>query len=263
MRHPASTRYLIWRKRRITHALVKADHRRLDGVWLLGVQIREPRPIHNATIKRTKLYRLDAILEARGVIKAHTWYPGAKQDPGLNANYRRGRVVVWMQRVHFTVGNNSRGLIRDKGLAQFLIDRDGTVWEFAPADAVCSDACEWNIYGFGWELEALDRGQFTPAQITELGKGLAWGCATYGIPNNWRLGPDYDGSPRLAVGSEFHGIANHDGLHERACDEHYDGATPGEAAAMQAVMAGGAPPAPDLTLLASVLNARDEEESYA
>lgn len=234
-----TTNDLLREKRELTHRLVDSDLR-----WhkLIRVVIRPH------TKLRAGLYLIDEGLERRGIILGHTVMPGVSYEPGLNAGYRRGRIVARMIVLHFTVGTSSGSLIKNRGLAQFLVDRDGTIHEYAPADAVCAGACEWNIYAIHIEVEAENRGQWTKEQIASVARILGWGGPTYGIRLDvWRLGPEYDETARMPVGFAYYGISNHDALHEKACAEHTDGATPEEASQVRALIGAGPAPAPTLT----------------
>lgn len=146
------------------------------------------------------------------------WHPDAIRDPGLNANYRRGRTTNRMDVAHETVGRDSRALIRDRGLAQFLVPKRGRFYQFAPDDAVCSHACEWNILGSGIEVERFPGEPMTADQIHNVGSILHWRHSR-GIPlAHWSKS-----SGRLPIGSSFRGTADHGGLTHRACDQHTDG----------------------------------------
>lgn len=141
--------------------------------------------------------------------------PGAALDPGAHWNYPAGytaaQVVVW----HYTVGNDSRALIRDQGLAPVLI-RDDVIWEYAPLDAVCYTQCEWNRVAIGYEVESID-GSISPSEIALLGYATTFALLTFGIPQTF-----YDG-PRLPIGSGYRGVTNHRNLVHVACDQHSDG----------------------------------------
>lgn len=159
------------------------------------------------------------------------WAPFAIHDPGLNANYRRGRTLRRMNRPHETVGRDSRALIRNRGLAQFLLPKQGPPIQFGPADAVHSDACEFALYGFGVEIERMvyndgSRDAMTPDQIEGFAQLVAWGWQQHGVPwDAWYLGP-FEGLPRLPVGTLYSGWANHGALDQQACDDHHDGVFP-------------------------------------
>jgi hypothetical protein len=141
--------------------------------------------------------------------------PGATYDPGVHWNYQAGQIspinVFW----HYTVGRDSRGIIRDRGLAPILV-WDQTIWEFAPLDAQCYTQCEWNRRGPGIEVESLD-GSISPAQIANLGYVTLFCLTTFGIPQVFHQGY------RLPVGDPFRGVTNHRDLRHNACDMHSDG----------------------------------------
>lgn len=164
------------------------------------------------------------------------WFPGATRDPGRNAGYRRGRSRMQLGVLHFTVGTDSRALIRDQGLAQFLLPKVGAPFQFAEADAVCSHACEWNTAGPGLEFERLSWGEpLTPDQVFWGGRIIAWLRDTYGIPLA------FHGGARLPIGDGFRGFANHGSLVHRACDQHTDGVTADDFSRMVAGDKGAAP----------------------
>lgn len=228
---PVSTKRLIAAKRRVTAACVRSDQARVDA----GAVPRSHR------WRRTRLHRLDSVLDARGELApASSWFPGAKIQRGLNAGYRLGRTLGRCAKMHYTVGTNSADLIARKGLAQFLGNRDGTVTQFAEANAVCSDSCEWNVEGWGYEHECLDRGQINPAMIRCTARVIAWSRGAYGgFPiDRWALGPEYGGT-RFDPGT-FRGVINHDAARARRCDQHFDGVTAAERDAIRAAIGGGA-----------------------
>lgn len=155
------------------------------------------------------------------------WFPAAIRDPGKNAGYRSGHASMQLAVDHFTVGRDSRALIRDKGLAQFLFPKQGQPFQFAEADAVCSHACEWNRLGPGLEFERLNWDEpLTAEQIHWGGEVTKWLSVTYGIPLV------HHGGARLPIGDGFRGFVNHGSLVHRACDQHTDGITDADFAAM-------------------------------
>lgn len=150
------------------------------------------------------------------------WADFAIRDPGLNAGYRRGRCGAQVDTLHFTVGVDSRALIRNRGLAQWLIPKAGAPYQFAEDDAACSHACEWNLLGDGIELERMGWHEPpTESQLYWMGRIVRWRAERRGIPlDHW---PTTAG--RLPIGSGFRGFADHGGLTHRACDQHTDGWT--------------------------------------
>lgn len=143
------------------------------------------------------------------------YLPGAILDPGAHWSGQAGwadvRAVVW----HYTVGYDSRALIRNRGLAATLI-RDEGIYQFAPLDAVCFTQCEWNRVVSGAEVESID-GSISDAEVAHLRYLTLFMLATFGIP------PDFYDGPRLPVGLVFRGVTNHRNLVHRSCDQHYDG----------------------------------------
>lgn len=144
-----------------------------------------------------------------------TLLPGAVLDPGAHWNYQAGYssmdMVVW----HYTVGRDSRALIRNNGLSAVDV-WDDVVYEFAPLDAVTYTQCEWNRVSAGYEVESID-GSLTPGQIANLGYLTLFTITTWGIPD-WF----YDG-PRMPVGNGYRGVTCHRNLIHNACDMHSDG----------------------------------------
>lgn len=144
-----------------------------------------------------------------------TLLPGATLDPGAHWNGEAGwsscARVVW----HYTVGRDSRAIIRNGGLASILV-WDDVIFEFGPLDAVHYTQCEWNRSSCGYEVESLD-GSITNGQIANLGYVTLFSLTTFGIPQVF-----YDG-PRLPVGADFRGVTNHRNLVHNACDQHSDG----------------------------------------
>lgn len=153
--------------------------------------------------------------------------PDLIHDPGLNAGYRRGHVSNQCVKIHFTVGTDSHALIKNEGLAQFLVPKETRPVQFAEADAVCADSCEWNVTGPGIEFERLsDKEPLTPSQIEWGGRIIHWLSENYGYPLSF-----YDG-PRLAIGDPFRGFVTHRSLVHKKCDQHTDYITPEDFAAM-------------------------------
>lgn len=144
-----------------------------------------------------------------------TLLPGATLDPGAHWNYQAGRSSCLTLVQHYTVGRDSRALIRNNGLAPLLI-WDDIIWEYAPLDAVCYTQCEWNRRSIGYEVESLD-GTITDGQIANLAYAELFAMTTFGIPDVF-----YDG-PRLPVGTDYRGVTNHRNLIHNACDMHSDG----------------------------------------
>jgi hypothetical protein len=164
--------------------------------------------------------------------------PGAILDPGRHWSYQAGYSSCLMDVWHYTVGSNSIALIRNNGLAAFLI-RDEGIYQFAPSNAVCFTQCEWNRVATATEVESLD-GSISQAQLNHLRYLTLWKTVTHGIPQMWHTGW------RLPLGYDFRGVTNHRDLVHRACDMHDDGfdtwvwefvAGPGTAPAKRMAMA--------------------------
>lgn len=164
------------------------------------------------------------------------WMPGINRNPGQNAeNFGNARQNI---RCHFTVGTDSTG-IGLNGYFHFLVPKVGVPQQFAPTEAICWDACEWNPVGWGIEFERMSGDEpLTPDQITWGGNILRWGSADSGIPLTFRDTPD----DRMPVGTEYHGVTTHRSLHENACPEHFDFITQSDFDAMLNV----APPPPPI-----------------
>lgn len=134
-------------------------------------------------------------------------YPGAIWKPGAAAGYTRGRNRMRSVKCHYTAGRDSDDLIRNQGLAQWLVTRDGRVIQYAEADALCHDSGEWNDDGPGIEIEYLDEPDiFTPEAYTATAGLVEW-LISLGIPGDF-----YDG-PRLAEGT-FSGFITHRSLQQ-------------------------------------------------
>lgn len=159
---------------------------------------------------------------------AEDWYAEATHDPGLNAGYRRGRTLNSYDVAHETVGRDSRVLIRDRGLAAWLFPKQGPPFQFAEANAITSHACEHNSAGCGYEVERFPGEPMTPDQTYWLGRVTRWRLGRYGVPllHHWQ------GDGRLPIGTGFRGVADHGGLVHHACDQHTDGWSPQEWAAI-------------------------------
>lgn len=129
--------------------------------------------------------------------------------------------------MHFTVGVNSRALIRDRGLAQFLLPKVGRPFQFAESDAACIDACEWGDEGPGLEFERMSWDE----PLTE--DQIFWGgylVQTLHEQDGYPL--VFHGGARLPVGDGFRGFVNHGSLVHNACDQHTDGVTADDFARM-------------------------------
>lgn len=144
------------------------------------------------------------------------WMPGVTQNPGVNAGNHGN--LNQNTRLHYTVGTDSTA-IGVNGYFHFLVPKDGTPQQFAPSEAICWDACEWNPTGCGIEFERLsDAEPLTDNQISWGGQIIRWLSETHGIPLVFRDSPD----DRLPVGTLYQGSVTHRSLHEVQCAEHYD-----------------------------------------
>lgn len=149
-----------------------------------------------------------------------TWFPGAIRDPGLNAGYRRGRTLNTHDVAHFTVGRDSRALIRNKGLAAFLFPKSGPPIQFCEVNSITSHACESNDDGCGYEAERMGWHEpLTPDQTRWIGEVVRWRNREWGVPLA------HHGGARLPIGHGFRGVVNHGSLVHKACDQHTDGWT--------------------------------------
>jgi len=132
------------------------------------------------------------------------WYPPAVHRPGTNAE--NGHTTMESAVCHFTVGRDSRP-IGDRGFFHFLVSRDGTVTQFARADAICWHAGDpWNARGPGVEVEYLpgaDDDIFTPEADHAAGLLVQWLEDEWGIPAEF-----YDGERRR----DWHGFITHRSL---------------------------------------------------
>lgn len=155
-----------------------------------------------------------------------TRYPGAAWDPGRAAGYGLRLAVPPysdhndMRAVgcHYTVGVNSWALIRDMGLAAFLITRNGRVGQFCEVDAVTYQAGNpFNGLGPGIEIEWYEPHDgpdiFTDAARNACAVLIAWLHAEWGIPLDYR-----EDGPRVA---DWHGFIAHRAVIEDA-DNHTD-----------------------------------------
>lgn len=142
-------------------------------------------------------------------------YHEAQWMPGANAGYHAGRTPVKSVVCHYTVGRNSTG-IGLQGYYQFQVNRDGTVFQFAEADAVCWHAgSPWNGYGPGIEVEYLpgyDDDLWTPVQREATARLVEWLHDEWGVPFDF-----YDG-PRT---NSHHGFITHRSLIQTG-DAHND-----------------------------------------
>lgn len=127
-------------------------------------------------------------------------YPGATWMPGQNAGYRAGRTPVQSVVCHYTVGANSTP-IGMRGYYQFQANRDGSLYQFAEADAVCfHGGSPWNQRGPGIEVEyhpAIHDALWTPSQEEAVARLVEWLHDEWGVPYDF-----YDG-PRVAAHRGF------------------------------------------------------------
>jgi hypothetical protein len=161
------------------------------------------------------------------------WYEGAIHVRGANASYESGRNLMDVVVLHYTVGVNSYP-VGVRGYFQFLINRDGTIYQFAPVDAVCWHAGEWNRQGPGIEVEYhyLYHGEevFNPA-MREAARGLiAWLRDVHGIRSEKWPGD------RIPTSYGWRGAIDHTDLVQSAMHFDYWPATD------WAVIAGWTPP---------------------
>lgn len=175
-------------------------------------------------------------------------YPGATllqgADWGINGGRRQGvRAVV----VHTTQGNNSVGVGQSRhhdtpGTFNFLIEPDGRVYQFYPADVRCSHAAGANHAGPGIELEGFTGVPRPGPQLAALGALARWLASQYGVPLTYRTG-----DPRDYVDqSGYRGFIAHRGVDYPPDHSllHFDEITPAEWST-----ALGAGPAPSLPIV--------------
>lgn len=142
--------------------------------------------------------------------------PGVVWKPGRNAGNLGNRKQN--VRLHYTVGTDSTG-IGLKGYFHFLVPKQGTPIQFAPTEAVCWDACEWNPSGYGVEIERLsDAEPLTDSQVLWVGRIAHWANMADGIPLVFRDSP----GNRVEPSAGFRGFITHRSLAEHKCDQHYD-----------------------------------------
>jgi len=146
-------------------------------------------------------------------------YPGASWEPGAAAGYNRGRNRMRTVKCHYTVGVNSGSLIRNQGLAQWLVDRDGTIHQYAECDAICWDSGEFNDDGPGIEIEYYEPHD-GDAIFTDAARDATAGLVHW-LHNEWGVPLDYYDGPRVAEGA-FSGFIAHKSLQQRPDLQHYD-----------------------------------------
>jgi N-acetylmuramoyl-L-alanine amidase len=160
-----------------------------------------------------------------------TIYPGAVWYGGRNAGYASGTTSMANIKLHYTVGVDSTGIGID-GYFQFLIDKDGTVKQFAELNALCWDSGEWNPTGPGIEIERLgDWEPLTPQQVASCGALVKWIAAEWGI---WLAFYDTwgDNGARVPVGGSPTPYLTHRSLIQSS--QHVDYVTYDDWAAMLA-----------------------------
>jgi len=144
------------------------------------------------------------------------WYPNAQRVAGRFSGYAAGRNRMEVVKLHYTVGRNSYP-IGERGYFQWLIARDGRIWQFAPVDALNYDSGEWNDAGPGVEIEYhpdYDDAIFTP-EARETAKGLVqWLHSEHGFPLvKW-------GGDRISEYAGFRGFIDHADLIQT--EQHHD-----------------------------------------
>lgn len=123
-------------------------------------------------------------------------YPYAWYRPGRNAGYASGRSNMRTTVCHYTVGRDSSGIGMD-GYFHWLVGRDGSIQQYAEADAVTWHASEANTEGPGIEVEYYDEpeGIFTDAARNACGGLVRW------LRDEWGFPADYYDGPRIQPGS--------------------------------------------------------------
>lgn len=144
------------------------------------------------------------------------WYPAATRVDGFQANYANGRNRMEVVKCHYTVGVNSYP-IGANGYFHFLLNRDGTLDQFAPVDAVCWDSGEWNDAGPGVEVEyhpSYDSEIFNDAMRGSARLLARWLNSEHGFPlQHWS-------GDRISEFSGWRGFIDHADLIQTA--QHYD-----------------------------------------
>ncbi len=152
------------------------------------------------------------------------WMPGINHDPGRFDNYQVGRNRMEIVKVHATAGTDSYDLIKNTGLAQWIVPLYGTPTQFAPADGLCYDSGPYNDDGPGIEIErpvlydengnhlyndyprlSLFR-SLSYEQTLWTGKIIHWISDEWGVPFDFYQGPRYGATP------SFRGYVNHGDL---------------------------------------------------
>lgn len=122
-------------------------------------------------------------------------YPGAVWRPGRNAGYAAGRNRMQLCVCHYTVGRVDSDLsVMDRGYFNFLVARDGTVYQGAEADALTWHAGTANAWGPGIEvsyLPGVDDELWTPEAYAATADLVAW-LIGLGIPDAFYDGPRID-----------------------------------------------------------------------
>lgn len=150
---------------------------------------------------------------------ADVWYPDAIRVQGaLNENYANGRNRMEVVKRHYTVGFNSWGA-GFRGFFQWLVNRDASIYQFAPVDAVCFDSSEWNDAGPGIEVEfypGVHEVMFTPEMRASTGRLVRWLNTEHGFP----LVEKTMDSGRIGEFAGFRGFIDHGALIQT--DQHSD-----------------------------------------
>lgn len=147
---------------------------------------------------------------------ASQWYPNAIRVVSAATGFAFGRNRMEAVKCHYTVGRNSYG-VGVRGYFQFLIARDGTVWQFAEVSALCYDSGEWNDAGPGIEIEYhpnYDDAIFTGAARDAAKALVQWLHSEHGFPlEHW-------GGDRISEFAGFRGFIDHADLIQT--EQHHD-----------------------------------------
>ena len=151
---------------------------------------------------------------------ANPIYPGAVWYPGINAGYNAGHNAMTAVVCHYTVGRNSLDLLAREGTCQFLVARDGSVYQLAEVDAECWHAgSPFNQAGPGIEVEYLDEPtMFTDPQRDACGDLVVWLSWEWGVPLVYY---DTGGDDTLRTDAH-HGFLSHRACYQYSGDWHYD-----------------------------------------
>jgi len=108
-------------------------------------------------------------------------------------------------KAHYTAGYFAGDdAVGRRGYFQWLVDRDGSVYQYAEADALCYDSGEWNDNGPGIEISYRDQ----PTIFTEAARVACSGLIRW-LHTEWNIPLEYWDGGRIAETTGYRGFIAH------------------------------------------------------